>query len=81
MNRSPNRLQVFWYAPLRRSLAQLMIVRSLSTIPARSASKLSVGVAAGAAVAGWATYECMSPFGDGSRANDSYEVSFDDGGS
>ena len=35
-----------------------MIVRSLSTIPARSASKLSAGIVAGAAVAGWATYEC-----------------------
>jgi nucleoside-diphosphate kinase len=35
-------------------------VRSLSTVPARSTSRLSAGIVAGAAVAGWATYECTS---------------------
>jgi hypothetical protein len=57
-------------------------VRSLSTVPARSTSRISAGILAGAAVAGWATYECTSSFGPGmDGADNSYEVPFDDGGS
>jgi hypothetical protein len=47
--------------PLPVSFAMLIDqVRSLSTVPARSTSRVSAGVLAGAAVAGFAAYESTS---------------------
>jgi hypothetical protein len=64
------------------------VVRSLSTVPARSTSRVSAGVLAGAAVAGFAAYESTSPtlwaklsseYRRGVELTNSHEVPFDDG--
>lgn len=62
ISRSPNRLQVFRYDhPFLDRFELINQVRSLSTVPARSTSKLGAGVVAGAAVVGYAAFECTSP--------------------
>lgn len=60
MPRSPSRFQVIRYVPAPHVPLSSSdnVARSLSTVPARASSRVGAGLIAGAAVAGYAAYEC-----------------------